>query len=88
MKMTWKKKISGDAKNKARKRPISSDLPFEDLDSTSHADNEAQSQLPTNNKTSPLEEEDQKTKNLAMDFQAQGNKLAEVLLSSPSIRPF
>ncbi|KAG8378213.1 hypothetical protein BUALT_Bualt08G0114400 [Buddleja alternifolia] len=86
MKMTWKKNLS-DSKSKNRKRPISinPNLPFEDLDSTT--DNTAAEQLKEgesvrnddvcDKKTSISDEEDEKRKNLAQDFEARGNKLAE-----------
>ncbi|PIN16484.1 hypothetical protein CDL12_10865 [Handroanthus impetiginosus] len=87
MKMTWKKNPS-DSKNKTRKRPMSfnPNLPFEDLNSSSDTNTTAEplkeSELLGNNeenniKTSLSDEEDEKRKSLAQDFEAQGNKLAE-----------
>ncbi|KAI3464572.1 hypothetical protein Pfo_021235 [Paulownia fortunei] len=87
MKMTWKKNLS-DSKNKTRKRPISfnPNLPFEDLNSSSDTNTTAEPLKEgellgdndvSNKKTSLSDEEDGKRKNLAQDFEAQGNKLAE-----------
>ncbi|KAL0326120.1 UNVERIFIED_CONTAM: Tetratricopeptide repeat protein 33 [Sesamum radiatum] len=87
MKMTWKKNV-GDSKNKTRKRPISfnPNLPFEDLNSSSDTNTTAESlkegevlgnEDVSKKGTTISDEEDEKRMNLAQDFEAQGNKLAE-----------
>ncbi|KAL0438145.1 UNVERIFIED_CONTAM: Tetratricopeptide repeat protein 33 [Sesamum latifolium] len=87
MKMTWKKNV-GDSKNKTRKRPISfnPNLPFEDLNSTSDTNTTAESLKGgeslgnddvSKKGTTVSDAEDEKRRNLAQDFEAQGNKLAE-----------
>ncbi|GER49143.1 tetratricopeptide repeat protein, partial [Striga asiatica] len=80
MKMTWKKNTS-DSKSKTRKRPIllNPNLPFEDINSSSDADTtpEPLANDVVQEKISLPDEEDGKRKNLAQDFEAQGNKLAE-----------
>ncbi|KAL0360285.1 UNVERIFIED_CONTAM: Tetratricopeptide repeat protein 33 [Sesamum radiatum] len=87
MKMTWKKNV-GDSKNKTRKRPISfnPNLPFEDLNSTSDTNTTAESlkegeslgnEDVSRKGTIIADEEDEKRRNLAQDFEAQGNKHAE-----------
>ncbi|KAL1533565.1 tetratricopeptide repeat protein 33 isoform X2 [Salvia divinorum] len=87
MKMTWKKNVN-DTKNKTRKRPISSNpnLPFEDVNSTSGAnstaeplnDGELLGKDPLPEKTITVsDEEAEERRNLAGQFEAQGNNLAE-----------
>ncbi|KAK6114939.1 hypothetical protein DH2020_007208 [Rehmannia glutinosa] len=87
MKMTWKKNLS-DSKGKTKKRPISfnPNLPFEDLNSSFDTNTKAEplkedellgNDVVGNKKTSLPNEEDDNSKNLAQDFEAQGNKLAE-----------
>ncbi|KAK6132252.1 hypothetical protein DH2020_034012 [Rehmannia glutinosa] len=87
MKMTWKKNVS-DSKGKTKKRPISfnPNLPFEDLNSSFDTNTKAEplkedelrgNDVVGNKKTSLPNEEDDNSKNLAQDFEAQGNKLAE-----------
>ncbi|KAL7117883.1 hypothetical protein ACP275_03G100500 [Erythranthe tilingii] len=86
MKMTWKKNPNDSNKSNSRKRPISllnPNLPFEDFNSTSDKiEPPREGELlgnddVSNNKTSRSDEEDEKRKNLAQDFESQGNKLAE-----------
>ncbi|KAL7155816.1 hypothetical protein ABFS83_03G101200 [Erythranthe nasuta] len=85
MKMTWKKNLKDSKKSNSRKRPISlnPNLPFEDVNSTSDSpEPPREGELlgnddVSNNKTSRFDEEDDKRKNLAQDFESQGNKLAE-----------
>ncbi|KAH6782621.1 hypothetical protein C2S51_007914 [Perilla frutescens var. frutescens] len=88
MKMTWKNSVN-DSKNKTRKRPISlnPNLPFEDVNSSSDANSAAE---PLNEgtflgndglsdkKTTISDEEAGERRNLAGEFEAQGNKLAEM----------
>ncbi|KAK4429606.1 Tetratricopeptide repeat protein 33 [Sesamum alatum] len=87
MKMTWKKNVA-DNKNKTRKRPISfnPNLPFEDLNSSSDTntmvaplkEGESLGNDDVSKKgTTISDEEDEKRRDLAQDFEAQGNKLAE-----------
>ncbi|KAH6782619.1 Tetratricopeptide repeat superfamily protein [Perilla frutescens var. hirtella] len=87
MKMTWKNSVN-DSKNKTRKRPISlnPNLPFEDVNSGSDANSAAE---PLNEgkflgndglsdkKPTISDEEAEERRNLAGEFEAQGNKLAE-----------
>ncbi|KAH6759179.1 Tetratricopeptide repeat superfamily protein [Perilla frutescens var. frutescens] len=87
MKMTWKNTVN-DSKNKTRKRPISlnPNLPFEDVNSSSDSNSAAE---PLNEgkflgndglsdkKTTISDEEAEERRNLAGEFEAQGNKLAE-----------
>lgn len=85
MKMTWKKKNPNDTKNKTRKRPISfnPNLPFEDVTSTSAANSAAEllgEGALTDDKITVTDEEAEKRRNLAGEFEAQGNTLAEVIL--------
>ncbi|KAL8059570.1 hypothetical protein ABFX02_03G096500 [Erythranthe guttata] len=85
MKMTWKKNLKDSKKSNSRKRPISlnPNLPFEDVNSTSDSPEPPmegellENDGVSNNKTSRSDEEDEKRKNLAQDFESQGNKLAE-----------
>lgn len=90
--MTWKKNAN-DSKNKTRKRPISfnPNLPFEDVNSTSDANSAAAEPLNqgelhgegalTDKKiTISDDDEAEKSRNLAGEFEAQGNTLAEVIL--------
>lgn len=88
MKMTWKKNVN-DSRIKTRKRPISSNpnLPLEDVNSSSDANSAAQTLkegdllgkggLP-DKKVMTSDEEAEERRNLAGDFEAQGNNLAEV----------
>lgn len=87
--MTWKKNVN-DSKNKTKKRPISlnPNLPFEDVDSSSDANSAAEplneGELLGNDglsdkKTAISDEETEKRRSLAAEFEAQGNKLAEVI---------
>ncbi|KAL6515500.1 hypothetical protein OROHE_018534 [Orobanche hederae] len=79
MKMTWKKSTN-EGKSRTRKRPANPNLPFEDLNSSFDKKEEGESRGNDdgNKKTPPFpDEEDGKMKNIAEDFEAQGNKLAE-----------
>ncbi|KAL6525034.1 hypothetical protein OROMI_030627 [Orobanche minor] len=79
MKMTWKKSTN-EGKSRTRKRPANPNLPFEDLNSSFDEKKEGESRGNDdgNKKTPPFpDEEDGKMKNIAQDFEAQGNKLAE-----------
>ncbi|KAL3845485.1 hypothetical protein ACJIZ3_002888 [Penstemon smallii] len=78
MKMTWKKNPN-DIKNKTRKRPIN--LPFEDINSNTEDTTPQplkEAQVLGNDKPSVShQEDDDKRKNLAHEFEALGNKFAE-----------
>ncbi|KAL6511991.1 hypothetical protein OROGR_021588 [Orobanche gracilis] len=83
MKMTWKKSPN-EGTSRTRKRPANPNLPFEDLNSSFDKD-EGESRgnddvihgNDDGNKKTPPDEEDGKRKNIAQDFEAQGNKFAE-----------
>ncbi|KAL8481942.1 hypothetical protein ACS0TY_028184 [Phlomoides rotata] len=82
MKMTWKKNVS-DGKSKKRPIAFNPNLPFEDVNTSSDANSAAE----------PLKEDEllgkdggsikntddeaEKSRNIAREFEAQGNKLAE-----------
>ncbi|KAL3641206.1 hypothetical protein CASFOL_016174 [Castilleja foliolosa] len=79
MKMAWKKNTT-DSKIKTLKRPINPNLPFDNPNcSFDTTEGESTGNDAVGNKKTSLfsDEEDGKRKNLAQDFEAQGNKLAE-----------
>ncbi|XP_051139206.1 uncharacterized protein LOC127256999 [Andrographis paniculata] len=86
MKMTWKK-TPNDSKSKTKKRPIAFNpsLPFEDPNSISNSKSETSSSAAAESlgeddvekKPSVMISDDEEMKALALDFEAQGNSLAE-----------
>lgn len=89
MKMTWKKTQSNTANNAARKRKIvNPNLPFDyansDTDTSAAAERPKEPEDSRNNgvrntNAAVSEVDGEKTKNIAQEFEAQGNKLAEVI---------
>lgn len=88
--MTWKKNVN-DSKNKTKKRPVAlnPNLPFEDVNSSSDANSATLNEGGllgndglSDKKTRISDEETEERRSLAAEFEAQGNKLAEVTFTN------
>ncbi|KAL8485404.1 hypothetical protein ACS0TY_027635 [Phlomoides rotata] len=82
MKMTWKKNVS-DGKSKKRPIAFNPNLPFEDVNTSSDANSAAEPLMEDEllgkdgGSIKNTDDEAEKSRNIAREFEAQGNKLAE-----------